>query len=92
VLDRVVLEVWAGQPVAYGVLANRTFIPRHATVSQVPPFKTALTALAVEQVKREQAQPRTTYSINASAFFDSKLGPFEVQLVGHEGEVRAEGS
>lgn len=31
-LDRVVTEVWAGQPVAYGVMAYRTRVPKHSTV------------------------------------------------------------
>jgi hypothetical protein len=89
-LDRVVLDVWAGQPVAYGVMAHRTRVLKHSTMSQVPPFVGALTPAAIEQIKRhQQEQPPKAYSINASAYFDSKLGPFSVQLVGFDGEVQA---
>lgn len=89
-LDRVVLDVWAGQPVAYGLMAHRTRIPKHSTMSQIPPFNGALTAPAIEQVKRHREESTNpTCSINASGYFDSKLGPFAVQLVGFEGEVQA---
>lgn len=89
VLDRVVLSVWAGQPVAYGVLANRTPITKHSTMDRIPPFHAVLTAAAVDQVKRHQQQSpsATGYEISGTAFFDSKLGSFEVQLVGHDGYV-----
>jgi len=88
VLDRVITEVWAGQPVAYGVMAYRTRIPKHTTAGQIPSLRIALTEPAIEKVKshREQQQP-ITYNLYGTAFFDCKLGSFEVQLVGHEAEV-----
>jgi len=94
-LDRIVSDIWAGQPVAYGLMGYRTRIPKHTTATQIPPFQVALTPAAIEQVQRQrqlqQATPgiQPSYTMNATAFFDSKLGAFEVQLVGHEAEVQA---
>ena len=91
VLDRVVLDVWAGQPVAYGVMAYRTLIPKHSTIDRIPPFHAVLTSAAIEQIKRHQQQSPSAagYNINGTGFFDSKLGSFEVQLVGHDGYVES---
>jgi len=41
VLDRIITDIWAGQPVAYGVIAYRTAIPKHTTTDHIPAFATA---------------------------------------------------
>jgi hypothetical protein len=90
VLDRIVLEVWAGQPIAYGVMARRTTIARHTTAREVGPFVAALTVPAIERVTQEQQQAGSSYNVNATAYFDTKLGAFTVQLGGREGTVPAQ--
>jgi hypothetical protein len=57
VLDRIVLEVWAGQPIAYGVMARRTTIARHTTAREVGPFVAALTVPAIERVTHITSTP-----------------------------------
>ena len=95
VLDRIVTDIWAGQPVVYGVMAYRTRIGKHATTDHIPPFQAALTPAAIDQVQKQRQQQQQTppiqaiYTMNATGFFDSKVGSFEVQLVGHEADVPA---
>lgn|GEM_PF-6222693 len=91
--DRVVTEVWTGQRVACGVMANRTRIPKHSTAGQIPSLRVALTPAAIEQIHKplQQHQPplQLTYNLYGREFFDWKLGSFGIQLVGHEGELEA---
>lgn len=95
VLDRIVAEIWAGQPVAYGVMDHRVAIPKHTTTDDIPAFQAPLTPEAIGGVKRireqQQANPGSTgnYTQIGTGYFDSKIGAFKVQLIGHEADVQA---
>jgi len=91
VLDRIVTDIWAGQPVAYGVMAYRTAIPKHTTTDHIPGFVTALTPAAIDAVQHERQQPpgQQKYTMNGTGFFDCKVGSFEVQLNGFPADVQA---
>ena len=85
------LPGWLGQPVAYGVMAYRTAIEKHTTTDHIPPFQMALTPAAIAAIENERKQPQGQqhYTMNATGFFDSKLGSFEVQLNGFPADVQA---
>jgi hypothetical protein len=94
-LDRIVAEIWAGQPVAYGVMAHRVAIAKHATTDEIPAFQMPLTPKAIEGAERIREQQKANpgsqgnYTQIGTAFFDSKIGSFKVQLIGHEADVQA---
>ena len=98
VLDRIVVEIWAGQPVAYGVMGHRVRIPKHTTTEEIPAFQAPLTAEAIAGVKRireqQLANPGSTgnYTMIGTGYFDSKVGSFNLQLIGHEADVQASGT
>jgi hypothetical protein len=95
ILDRIVAEIWAGQPVAYGVMGHRMPIAKHATTEDIPAFQSPLTAEAISGIKRireqQQANPGSTgnSTMIGTGYFDSKVGSFKVQLIGHEADVQA---
>jgi hypothetical protein len=88
VLDRIVVDFWAGQPVLTGVMAHRHRVARHSTVENVY-FCGQLTPGAVERIRQEMAKtaPRGRYTVYATAYFDSSEGAFEVQPQRLEREI-----
>lgn len=83
VLDRIVLCVRAGQPVLYGVMAHQTLIRRHSTVSTIL-FEDTLSASAAAMIQKRRDEVRqggsAQFQVTGRAYFDSELGPFEVEL------------
>jgi hypothetical protein len=88
VLDKIVLQLWAGQPVLSATMDHWYPIPRHSTVGTVY-FSGELTPGAVERNRQEMAKrgPRGRYMVQGTAYFSSESGPFEVQLIRLEREV-----
>lgn len=87
-LERIVFQLWAGQPVLSGTMDHRHAISRHSTYSSVH-FHGQLTAGAVEQIRREMAKraPRGKYTVYGTGYFASTSGPFEVQLRNQERDI-----
>lgn len=87
-LEKIVLKLWAGQPVLSGTMDDRHPIPAHSTVGKVW-FSDQLTPGAVEQIRQEMARrgPRGRYTVYGTAYFSSASGPFEVQLLRQEREI-----
>jgi hypothetical protein len=86
VLDRIVLSVWAGQPVLHGVMAHRTPVPPHETVGSIY-FEGMLTAAAVDQIRQCMESVRSgaaggqgQYRIHGRAYFESAQGWFAIDL------------
>jgi hypothetical protein len=87
-LDKIVLQLWAGQPVLSGTMDHRYPIPRHSTVGTIY-FSGELTPGAVERIRQEMAKqgPRGRYTVHGTAYFSSDSGHFEVQLLRQEREI-----
>jgi hypothetical protein len=86
VLDRIVLSVWAGQPVLNGVMAHRTPVPRHETVNTIY-FEDMLTQADVDQIRKCMEAVRSgtpggqgQYRIHGRAYFESAHGWFAIDL------------
>jgi hypothetical protein len=86
VLDRIVLSVWAGQPVLHGVMAHRTPVPRYETVSTIY-FEDILTPAAVDQIRKCMEAVRSgaaggqgQYRIHGRAYSESAHGQFAIDL------------
>jgi hypothetical protein len=85
-LDRIVLSVWAGQPVVHGVMAHRTPVPRPETVNIIY-FEDMLTPAAVDQIRKCMQAVRSgaaggqgQYRIHGRAYFESAQGGFAIDL------------
>ncbi len=87
-LERIALQLWAGQPVLTGTMDHRHPISRHDTVGNVH-FSGELTPGGVERIRQEMARrrPRGRYAVYGTAYFTSASGPFEVHLVRQEREI-----
>lgn len=88
VLEKIVLQLWAGQPVLSSTMDHRHDIPAHSTVPNVW-FSGELTPGAVERIRQEMAKrgPRGKYTVHGTAYFSSINGTFEVQLLNQERQI-----
>jgi hypothetical protein len=78
-LDRLLLEVWFGQPTFRGAILNRYDIPRRTKNEQVF-FWTAVTAEQVAQIKRAVlVATQSAVTLNVRAYFTSRLGWLTVE-------------
>ncbi len=84
VLDRIVLELRAGQPFHQGVMAHRTAIPAHSTVSTIW-FYGVLTEGAARLIHQHQEAARTgagsfqILQVTARGYFDSPTLRFAIE-------------
>lgn len=79
VLDRIVVDISVGQQVAYGVMAHRYPVAAHTTESGIY-FVETLVPGAVELIRQQAANPGTRFvRVGARAYFETRLGWFEVQ-------------
>lgn len=74
-LDRIVLDVWYGQPVAQGAFLHRQAIPARETVDSIM-FQAYMTAEQTSEVRRRAAEPSTAgqLSVYVDSYFNSHLG------------------
>lgn len=78
-LDRILMEIWVGQPLLWGgVFEPKTLEPR-STIEDVY-FRSKLSNSQVEQIEAnvDDGDIREI-SIQANAYFNSKSGPFNVE-------------
>jgi hypothetical protein len=88
VLEKIVFQLWAGQPVLSATMDHRHTISSHTTVGNIF-FSGELTTGAVERIRQEMARraPRGKYTVHGIAYFSSISGPFEIQLLRQERDI-----
>lgn len=77
ILDRIVIDVWAGQPIAYGVMADRRVVTMHGRTGLIS-WRTTLAEGAVRRWEAHRNQPSASIDVRLRAYFDSRYGPFAV--------------
>ena len=83
-LDRLLFDVWFGQPTLRGAILGRAEIAKRSTATDIH-FWTALDAQQVAQIKRYLGNPLPEVTVNFSAYFESRIGWLTVQsYVRHE--------
>lgn len=81
-IDRILLDVWFGQPTVQGAILTRIEIKPKETVKNVC-FKEILSNTQIEYIISQAKGGRLTTDIqlnNFIAYCESKVGPFEVVL------------
>jgi len=93
-LDRLLLEVWFGQPTFRGAILGRVDIARRTSAKDLY-FWTALDAGQVGQIKRHLAQGTPgnpmAITVQVTAYFASRLGWLKVDRHLNETNVRLVG-
>jgi hypothetical protein len=79
-LDRMLLDLWFGQPVLNGAILNRCNVPAKSTVKNLF-FRSALTTRQIQQIKPylQESPPSGSISLSVHAYFNSKIGSLEVE-------------
>ncbi len=75
-LDRMVVDVWAGQPIAYGEVVDRYTVRRRGPGADEVRFVAILTAEAFQMWERNREQPNGTTTVHFRAYFESRVGRF----------------
>lgn len=80
VLDRLLIDLWVGQPTLRGAILERHKVPKRASTDNVY-FTNQLTAPQQEQIKthRNGQILSVPVTMNVTAYFDSKIGAVDVQ-------------
>ncbi len=80
VLDRILLDLWFGQPVLQGAILERYKIPSRSTENPVF-FRTDLTSKQIDQIKPylTDSPPSGGISLSTIAYYESKIGVIEVK-------------
>jgi len=79
-LDRMLLDLWFGQPVLNGAILSRRDVPARSTVKNLF-FKSALTTRQIQQIEPylQESPPSGNISLSVHAYFNSKIGSLEVE-------------
>lgn len=79
VLDRLLLEIWFGQPTLYGSLMKRISIPSREIVNKIS-YKSSLTSVQKQQIEAfvDNSTGRGEFAIYLTAYFESKIGVIEI--------------
>lgn len=80
IVDRVLLDLWFGQPVLQGAILERYRISSRSSETQLF-FRTDLTSKQIDQIKPylTDSPPSGCISLSITAYFDSKIGIIEVK-------------
>lgn len=80
VLDRLLIDLWFGQPTLRGALLNRYRLAAASFIDNIH-FVTDLTAAQKTQIDAYISSPSSSGTINlhVTAYFESKVGMLEVQ-------------
>lgn len=80
IVDRVLIDLWFGQPVLRGAILERHRIPSRSSGTQLF-FRTDLTSSQIDQIKPylTDSPPGGSISLSTIAYFDSKIGVIEVE-------------
>ena len=79
-LDRILIDLWFGQPVLYGAILRRYSIPARSKGTSIF-FRSDLTTKQVQQIEPylTDSPPSGGISLTTYAYFESKVGVIEVE-------------
>lgn len=80
VLDRMLIDLWVGQPVLIGSILKRTKIPPRSTGQHVF-FRDNLSSKQVQQIESFMSEmpPTGSITLSISAYLESKVGIVEIE-------------
>jgi len=80
ILDRILIDLWFGQPVLNGAILKRHVIPSRSSGIQVF-FRTDLTTKQIEQIHpyTTGSPPSGSISLTTNAYFNTRIGVLEVE-------------
>ena len=80
VLDRMLIDLWVGQPVLVGTILKRTKIPSRSTGQQVF-FRSNLSSKQVQQIEpfMSETPPAGSVTLSINAYLESKVGIVEIE-------------
>lgn len=79
-LDRMLLDLWLGQPLLNGAILRRHHIPARNTIPDIY-FRSDLTNKQTQQIEPylRESPPSGSITLSARAYFESKIGVVEVE-------------
>ncbi|MEA3344835.1 MAG: hypothetical protein U9Q78_01080 [Chloroflexota bacterium] len=79
-LDRMLLDLWFGQPLLNGAILRRHPIPARSTTQDIH-FRSDLTTKQIQQIEPylRESPPSGSITLGALAYFESKVGVIEVE-------------
>ncbi len=79
-LDRMLIDLWVGQPVLVGAILKRVKIPSRSTGQEVF-FRSNLSSKQVQQIEpfMSETPPSGSITLSINAYFESKIGVVEIE-------------